>query len=103
IYILRGDIFSAPDDDVIDPPGQMQVTVFVQRSLVAGPKPSIHEAAGVGFGIVLVTAKHARALNGDFPALVGSQVTAFIVQNTNANARAHADRTRFAMPRRQRI
>src|ERR1700730_4703005 len=103
VYFMRRDIFSAPDDDVLYPARQMQITVFVQHSLVARAKPSIHEAVSVGFGIVLITPKHACSLNDDFPSLIGSEVNAFVVHNADANARTHADRTGFAMPWRQGV
>ena len=101
IHFVRRDILTAADDDVFDPSRQMQIAVGVEKALVAGAKPSIHKSASVGFGIVFVSAKHIRSLNGNFAALVGAEMVAVFVHDADAQAGAHADRARFAMPRRQ--
>src|SRR5208283_1086776 len=81
----------------------MQITVFVEKSLIAGTKPSIDKSASVGFGIVFISAKYVGALNGNFAALIGAEVIAVRIQDADAQPGADSDGTGFAMPRRQRI
>src|ERR1700722_10067043 len=84
INFVRRDILASTDDDVLDSSGQMQVAVCVKESFVAGPKPSIHKSAGVGVGIVCIPAKHAGALYRHFAALVGAEMAARLVHDTEA-------------------
>src|ERR1035438_740589 len=79
IHFMGCNIFAAADDDVLDPPGQVQIAVFVEQALVAGAKPSIHQSAGIGFGIIFIPSEHARSLNDNLPALVGWEMVALLV------------------------
>src|ERR1700688_3882323 len=96
VHFVRGNVFAAADDDVFDPAGQMQIAVRIQKSLIAGTKPSIHEGARVGFGIIFVSAKYIRSLNRDLAPLTGSKMVAVFVHDADAEAGAHANRGRFA-------
>src|SRR5712692_983246 len=96
-------VFAAADNDVLDPSGQMQIAVCVEKSLVPGTKPSLNKRTSIGFRIVFVSAKHVRSLNDDLTSLVGSEVIALRVHDADTNAGPHAYGTRLAMPGRQRI
>src|SRR5580693_2913402 len=100
IYFVRSDVFAPTDDDVFNSSGQVQIAVGVQQPFVAGTKPPIHKSASVGFGIVLVSTKYIGALNGDFTALVGTEVIAVLVHDADAQPGAHADGACLAMSRR---
>src|SRR5580693_183529 len=81
----------------------MQIAIGVEHSFIASTKPSVHESASVGFGIVFISTKYICPLNGDLASLVGAKVIAFFVHDADAKACAYADRTSLSMPRRQRI
>src|SRR5579863_7084958 len=100
---MRSDVFAPTDDDVFNPPGQVQIAVVVQQSFVSGTKPSIHKSASVGFGIVLISTKYVGSLNVDFAALIGAEVISLLVHDADTQPGAHANRTCLAMPRGQRI
>src|SRR5271166_94619 len=100
---MRGDILAAADDDVLDPAGQVQIAVFVQQSFITGAKPSIHESASVGFGIVVVSAKNISSLDRNFAPPPSAKVIAILIDDPDPQAGAYSDRTGFAMSRRKRI
>src|SRR5215471_16766457 len=103
VNFMGRDIFSPSNNDVLDSSSQVQIAIFVEHPLIAGAKPSVYDAARVSFGIILIAAKDACALNRDFPTLIGPEMMALIVHNADANAGAHPDRTCFAMAWGQRI
>src|SRR5271169_365307 len=103
IDLVRRDVLASTDDDVFYATGQMQITVVVEKSLVASAKPSVDEGVGVGFGIVFVSSKHVRALDGDLAALIVFERVAVLVHDPDPKPRAHADRPCLPMSRRQRI
>ena len=59
------DLFPASVDDLLDPPAELQVTVDVEHSEIAGPKPPSHESRGSRLGIVRVAAEDALAADRD--------------------------------------
>src|SRR5579864_2583771 len=52
VHLARGDLFAAAVDDLLEPPGDGDVTVGVHRALVARPEPPLDERLGVGFWVV---------------------------------------------------
>src|ERR1039458_3805323 len=100
---MRRDVFATADDDVFDTARQMQIAVWVEESFVASTKPSIHKSASVGLGIIFVSTKYICPLDRDLAALVGTEIIAFLVHDADAQPRAQADRTCFAVPRGQRV
>src|ERR1700722_3423801 len=103
IDFVRRNIFASADDDVFDPAGQVQVAVGIQKALIAGAHPPMHEGARVGFGIIFVSAKYIGSLNRDLSPLVGSKMIAVLVHDADAEAGAHANRASLAVSWRQRI
>jgi hypothetical protein len=81
----------------------MQITIGIEKPLIAGAEPSIHKSAGVGFRVIFVSPENVRALNGDFAALIGAEMIAFFVHDADAKAGANSHRSSLAMARRQRV
>ncbi len=103
VDLMRRDVFARADDDVFNAPGQVQVTVAVEITLVSGAKPAVDEGAGVGFRIIFVSTKYVCALDCDFAAFIILERLAVFVHDPDAEARAHSHRPRLAVARRQRI
>ena len=51
IHFVRRNVLASADDDVFDPPGQMQIAICVEITLIAGAKPSIHESRALASGL----------------------------------------------------
>src|SRR5271169_904739 len=103
IHFMRCDILTASNNDVFDPAGQVKVEVLIKESIVPGVKPSIRDAASVGFRIVLISTENASALNDNFTLLVRAEVVALGIHNAYPDARAYADGTGLPRARRQGI
>ena len=84
IHFVGRNILASADDDVLHPTCQMQIAVAIEKSFVAGTKPSIRESAGVGLRIIFVSAKDVRSLNSNFAPLVGAEVIALLVHDADA-------------------
>src|SRR5581483_342216 len=96
VDFVRGDVFTAANDDVFDPASQIEIAIVVEKTLIAGAKPSLDEGLGVGFRIIFVSMKNIGTLNDDLAALAVGKVIAGFVQNADAQARSDADRAWLA-------
>src|SRR5258706_12927226 len=103
IHFMRRNVLATANDNVLYAPRQVQVTIFVKIALVSGAKPSVDEGALICVRIIVISAKHIRALDGDFAALIVFERTAVIVHDPDTQSGAYAYRSCLAMPRRQRI
>jgi hypothetical protein len=58
IHLKRADLFAAAVDDLLQPAGERQIAVLVERALIAGAEPALalglEEILGVGLGVALV-------------------------------------------------
>src|SRR5213075_2018504 len=54
----RADLLAAAIDELLEAASQQEVTVFIEKTLVARAKPTIRKRLGIGLRIVLVTGDH---------------------------------------------
>src|SRR5206468_606212 len=55
IHFLRRHLLAASVDDVLRAAGQVQMTVGIEVSEIAGPEPVPHEGPSIGFRILVVS------------------------------------------------
>ena len=65
VDLQRADLLAAAVDQFLQPAGQAQVAVVVDRALVAGAEPAVGEGLGVGLGIVFVARGDVAAADDD--------------------------------------
>src|ERR1700692_1878052 len=92
IHFVRRDIFAATNDDVFNASGQVQITIGVQKSLVAGTEPSIYKSARVRLRIVFISTKYIGSLNCDLTSLIGSKMISIFVHDADSEPGADANR-----------
>ena len=76
VDVARRDFFSAAVDQFLDASGDVDVSVGVFQSLIAGAEPSVRKGRGVGVRVVFVPVKHVGTLDHDLAALPARQVLA---------------------------
>src|SRR5579862_2180240 len=81
----------------------MQIAVVIQVALVARSEPPTHKSFGVGFGVILISAKNIGSLNNNFAALAGAEVVSKSIHDADTDSSTHSHRTRLAAAWRQRI
>src|ERR1700739_516228 len=70
VDLARPHVLAPTNDQVLDPASQMQIVVFVEKSLITGAKPSIHKRTTIGFVIILISLEHTWPLNHNFAPLI---------------------------------
>src|SRR5262245_55644706 len=103
VDLARRDLLAAAIDHLLEAADEREVTIVVEKTLVAGPEPSIRERGRIGLGVVLVTAHDVQSLNTDLAALSTSEMVTGFVEDRDAHARPRTDRTRFTRGWRQRV
>src|ERR1700686_4368394 len=81
----------------------MQITIGVEKSLIAGTEPSIYKGMRIGVGIIFIAAKYIRSLNCNLAPLVGPQMIPIFVHDADPESRTNPHRTSLAVTRRQGI
>src|SRR5579863_6414649 len=96
IYFTRRDLFAGAVNLLLQPAGDVQISVGIEKALVARAKPTVGKGPLVGIRIVLISSEHSRSLDHDFAPAIRSQVAAIAVHHADANAGWRAHGTRFA-------
>src|SRR4051812_1588955 len=97
VDLARPDLFPAAVDQFFDAPGECQITVGVQESLVAGPEPTVGERFRISLRIVLVAGNHVRALNHDLAAYTPGKQVSLFVHDADLDARSRTYRAWLAL------
>ncbi len=76
VHLARGHFFAATVDAFLEPAGEVEVAVLVDRALVTGAEPAGTERVGVGGFVVPVPGGDVRAANDDLAGgAAGQQLT----------------------------
>src|ERR1700675_3943184 len=96
IYFAGRDLFAGAVNLLLQPAGDVQISVGIEKPLVARAKPTVGKGALVGLRVVLISGEHIRSLDHDLTPAIRSQVAAIAVHHTDANAGWGSNGTRFA-------
>jgi hypothetical protein len=100
IDLVRHDLLPAAVDDLIAPPGEVEVAELVQDPQVTGAKPPAGEKRGrIRLGIIQITRENPRPAHGDLPAFVLADRIATLIDELDVAPRL-SDSSRHAVQRR---
>src|ERR1051326_8636031 len=86
VDFTRPDLLSATIDQFLETAGEREIAVAVEKTLVAGSKPSVGERLCISLRIVLVARNHVGALNYYLTALSAGQQVARIVHDADLDS-----------------
>ena len=103
VNFLWRNFFAASIDDFFETARKKQVTVRIEKTLVAGPKPATDERIHVGVGVALVTSNDVASPNDDFPDFARRSQNAVIAHDGDLGTCCDSRRRSRPGPRRQLI
>src|SRR6202007_2974915 len=103
VDFLWSDFLSTAIDDFIATAHEKQVAVVIKKTQVPRLEPITREGARARHGIAVVARRHTRPADDDLPRLTSGQECLRLIHDRDLQTHWHADRTRFALARRQRI
>jgi hypothetical protein len=103
IYFLRGNLFPAPVDDLLDTARKIQVAIGIQIPGVTRPEPAMRESTAMRHWVVLVALHDGCTSHHNFADCTRWQQVAFFTQNGDLRAYRCSYRTSLPLIRRRRI
>ena len=103
IDFLRGDLLPTAIDDLPAASHDEQISVIVEKTLVPGLEPATRECGLIRRWVAVVAGHDNRAADDDLPCLAVRQQSSRFVHDCEVQIHWHADGTRLAPERRQRI
>src|SRR5262245_38674839 len=92
---LRGNLFSATIDHLLEATGEKQVALMVEHTLVSRSEPSSGKGLRVGRRICLIALENIGTTNDHLTRHSGGQHRARLVHNRYLRTRGNSYRTRF--------
>ena len=106
IHLQRADLFAAPVDDLLQPPGQRQIALAVQGPLIASAEPAptvdLKKVLGVGVGVAFIARRDVRPRNHHLARAV-DQAVFHLMRDAQQGACGDAHRSRLLCTRRQGV
>src|ERR1044071_4620952 len=103
VDLARGDLLAASIDHLLETADQGEIAVGVDRSLVAGPKPSGSEGFRVCLRVVGVAVDDTMASDHDLPTRARRDERAGVAHDADVDAGLHSDCARPALTWREGI